>query len=362
MQEGARIKRHRNLNNQSGMIVTISPEMPGRHPFNFKLSSGLLTSIIIFLGLATVGFVSVTAMLYRSYQNYSGVRQVNQELSDELAFQGDALKTAELTVDEMTIALDDLLLLRNENAELEQKLKLTRIELEASERTVSQMNISMQELLSQLGSVDRLVQELQILAGLEPAEMVSDSAPVDVTTATGGDLETVSFETLATGLSGLVGSARSNLSTLSASISEVRDTVAYQQAVADATPRVWPAKGYISSYFGWRKSPISGKQQSHKGMDIVAPFKSPVVATASGEVLRAGWSNSGYGNYVVINHGFGMKTLYAHLNAISVNVGDTIGIGDEVGLLGNTGYSTGPHLHYEVWLNEVPTNPGDYLP
>ena len=84
--------------------------------------------------------------------------------------------------------------------------------------------------------------------------------------------------------------------------------------------------------------------------------------TASGEVIKAGWSNGGYGNQVIVDHGYGIKTLYAHLNSILVAVGDTLSAGDEVGLLGNTGYSTGPHLHYEVWLNDVPKDPSDYLP
>lgn len=358
MIEDARVKRQRYTPNNR-LIISISPEMLGRHPVSFTLSTKLLQLIALGVALAIVGLVALSAMLIRNTHAYANMKQINQALYSELSVKEQSLTASEQTLAAMDSSIKSYTTLRQENVELKSKLELTNLELYSSEATVSQMSLSLQELLSQLGQVDGLVQDLQLIAGLEPDSQTLTE--VDIGVASGGEQE-ASFEDLTLGLSSLVGSARTNLAGLSTTISEVRDTVAHQQALQVATPKLWPVEGHISSEFGGRINPISGRKQSHRGMDIVAPYKTSVKVSAEGTVLRAGWSNSGYGNHVLIDHGHGLKTMYAHLNAISVNVGDILSLGDEVGLLGNTGYSTGPHLHYEVWLNDVPTNPRDFLP
>jgi len=133
-----------------------------------------------------------------------------------------------------------------------------------------------------------------------------------------------------------------------------------QQAQLNFTPSVWPVKGWISSRFGYRVSPFTGRRELHKGLDIVNRNGTPVVATADGRVVYAGYKG-GYGKMVIIDHGLGKITKYGHLAKIIVRNGDEVIRGQQIGLLGSSGRSTGPHLHYEVVINGKAVNPMDYL-
>lgn len=116
----------------------------------------------------------------------------------------------------------------------------------------------------------------------------------------------------------------------------------------------------ISDYFGARKDPFTGKKRMHYGMDFTGPEGSDIFVTGDGVVVEAGYSIYGYGNRVVIDHGYGYKTIYAHLKKILVDEGQKVKRGDVLGTLGNTGRSTGSHLHYEIKLNNRPVNPINY--
>ncbi|HHY59992.1 MAG TPA: peptidoglycan DD-metalloendopeptidase family protein [Clostridia bacterium] len=124
----------------------------------------------------------------------------------------------------------------------------------------------------------------------------------------------------------------------------------------------WPAPGYtrITSEYGMRMHPILKTQRMHTGIDIAAPAGAKVIAAESGQVMMAGYYGA-YGNTVIINHGSGITTLYAHLSAITVKQGDEVLRGDQIGKVGSTGLSTGPHLHFEVRENGEPVNPWSYL-
>lgn len=114
----------------------------------------------------------------------------------------------------------------------------------------------------------------------------------------------------------------------------------------------WPTNpGYmITSYYQWRISPINGSREFHTGLDIAGTgFRSPLYAADNGTVITAGWSNGGWGNYVVINHNNGYYTMYAHMDEQIMTVGQTVGKGSVIGYMGHTGYATGDHVHYEVW-------------
>ncbi len=126
-------------------------------------------------------------------------------------------------------------------------------------------------------------------------------------------------------------------------------------------PSGWPVEGPITSTFGFRFGPKTGKLERHTGWDIAAPEGTPATVTASGTVIEAGWSDAGYGQHVVVDHGNGLKTLYGHLSRIDVAVGDEIVLGGAIGLVGSTGNSTGPHLHYEVRLENTAVDPGPFL-
>lgn len=115
----------------------------------------------------------------------------------------------------------------------------------------------------------------------------------------------------------------------------------------------------MASGYGARRDPVYGTMKFHEGMDFSAPVGTPVYATADGTVKSAGW-NSGYGNSIDINHGYNYTTRYAHLSKMLVKAGQTVHRGDLIGLVGNTGKSTGSHLHYEVRYRGAPQNPVNY--
>ena len=128
------------------------------------------------------------------------------------------------------------------------------------------------------------------------------------------------------------------------------------------TPAMWPVVGKLESGVGGRRNPFGGRRlEYHEGQDIDAAYGTPVQVTAMGKVTIAGWQR-GYGNVVYVDHGNGLSTRYGHLSKIEVRVGDSVMRGQTIGLVGSTGRSTGPHLHYEVRINNQPVNPKRYLP
>ncbi len=121
-----------------------------------------------------------------------------------------------------------------------------------------------------------------------------------------------------------------------------------------------PVNGRISSEYGYRTHPISGARRLHAGMDIAAGTGTPIGAAGSGTVIFAGW-RGGYGNCIIIDHGGGIATLYAHQSRLGASVGQSVGQGQVIGYVGSTGYSTGPHLHWEVRVNGSPQNPRGHI-
>ena len=130
--------------------------------------------------------------------------------------------------------------------------------------------------------------------------------------------------------------------------------------LVSALPLSWPIHGQIDSEYGMRRSPFSGKRQHHKGIDIGSPPGTPVRSPAPGIVIAA-HSGGGYGRNVVLDHGNGIESRYAHLKKVDVTVGQRVEKGDVVGLVGSSGRSTGPHLHYEVLVEGKPVNPREFL-
>lgn len=127
-----------------------------------------------------------------------------------------------------------------------------------------------------------------------------------------------------------------------------------------AVPSIWPVRGQITAGFGQRMDPFSGEDAFHNGIDISVPFGTRVEAAADGIVLEAG-PESGYGNEILIDHGYGFITKYGHLSRIFVVVGQVLQRGQVIGAVGMTGKTTGPHLHYEVHVKDTPVNPTKYL-
>ena len=127
-------------------------------------------------------------------------------------------------------------------------------------------------------------------------------------------------------------------------------------------PAMWAHMGKINNEFGFRRSPFGGRTyEFHAGMDIDGERGDQVIAPANGVVTEAGWKG-GYGNMIEIDHGNGLKTRYGHLSKIEVEIGQTLNRGQLMAFVGSTGRSTGPHLHYELRLNDRPINPRRFLP
>lgn len=126
------------------------------------------------------------------------------------------------------------------------------------------------------------------------------------------------------------------------------------------TPSIAPTRGWITSEFGYRLSPFTQQRELHRGLDIAGRLGTPIIAPASGRVRFAG-RDRGLGKTVIVRHGYGIETIYGHLEKILVHTGDEIKRGDRLGLMGSTGHSTGPHVHYQVSVNGVAVNPRNYI-
>ena len=143
-------------------------------------------------------------------------------------------------------------------------------------------------------------------------------------------------------------------------IGEIKNYLRLQKNIYLATPAGFPIRGTITSNYGKRENPISGKEEFHSGIDIATSPGTPISATADGIVSFSGW-NGGSGNLVVLEHGFGFSTFYAHNKKNIVKVGQKVRRGDVIGYIGSTGNATGPHIHYEIWKNGRSVNPNKYI-
>ncbi len=166
-----------------------------------------------------------------------------------------------------------------------------------------------------------------------------------------------------------IGSQLNNLSLRTAyqtkSFDVIGDLIKNKEKMLASTPSIQPISNknltHIGSGFGYRIDPIYKDLRAHKGMDFNAPLGTPIYATADGKVIDAGFNTGGFGNRVVINHGYGYQTLYGHMLRIKARVGQEVKRGELIGYVGNTGKSTGPHCHYEVHRNGYPVDPIYYF-
>ncbi len=133
-----------------------------------------------------------------------------------------------------------------------------------------------------------------------------------------------------------------------------------QKTMLASTPSIWPTRGWVSSPFGYRISPFTNEKEFHKGIDISTRMNTPIIAPADGVIASVG-RDHGMGNMLTINHSYGVKTRYGHVSKVLVKKGEYVKRGQKIALVGNTGRSTGPHLHYEVYLNGLPVNPYRYI-
>lgn len=143
-------------------------------------------------------------------------------------------------------------------------------------------------------------------------------------------------------------------------LSAVEQKFVAQSRLLSSTPSIAPVRGILTDGFGGRSDPFTGERGNHQAIDISSTTGQPVRAPADGIVVKAEWAN-GYGNVIYLSHGYGYSTRYGHLSAFNVRPGQRVKRGDIIGNVGSTGRSTGPHLHYEVRMNNNPMNPLEYI-
>jgi murein DD-endopeptidase MepM/ murein hydrolase activator NlpD len=210
------------------------------------------------------------------------------------------------------------------------------------------------ELAEQISSLQTALTELSQQAQLDPATKAAiDRLPAVVRTrATGGGATARPAANADTTL----GILRDLLGTIESRLATVRTNIESRQALARATPSVWPVIGWFTSGYGTRKDPFNGSPDFHAGLDISADRGTPVWATADGTVESAGY-NGNYGNSVLVTHGYGISTRFGHLSRYAVSAGQKVRRGQVIGYVGATGRATSSHLHYEILINGQPINP-----
>jgi murein DD-endopeptidase MepM/ murein hydrolase activator NlpD len=218
------------------------------------------------------------------------------------------------------------------------------------------------ELTTQLTSLQAAVDALGTQAAVDPAAIrAMDKLPAIVKSrAMGGGSSSGVFAPILDGAfaapDSTFGALRDLLMVLENRLDIVRSGVERRQALAAATPSIWPVVGWLSSPFGPRRDPFTGGADFHPGLDISADYGVPVHAPADGVVESTGASGN-YGNLVVVDHGYGITTRYGHLSRFGVSPGAHVRRGDIIGYVGSSGRSTSSHLHYEILLNGQLTNP-----
>jgi murein DD-endopeptidase MepM/ murein hydrolase activator NlpD len=222
------------------------------------------------------------------------------------------------------------------------------------------------ELVAQVASLQQTVDDLGVRARVDPAAgRAMERLPSAVRSRAmgGGTAASAAAPVLESAFSSpdnALGVLRELLGAIEQRLANVRSGVERRQALASATPSIWPVIGWLSSGYGRRQDPFDGGSDFHPGLDISANHGRAVMATADGTVVNA-TREGAYGNLVVIDHGFGITTRYGHLSRFAVTSGQSVRRGDVIGYVGSTGRSTSPHLHYEILVNGKLTDPLDLL-
>lgn len=247
---------------------------------------------------------------------------------------------------------------RAEVSELRRESKIHKIQ-------VDKLGQQVKEFSTEMSRLERFANKLRVITdiGESPAPVEKDwgvGGPYGLSTqsfATSLEREAIAMvERLAGNLEQLDQQARVQV----VSFQQLDEFFKNQKSLLSSTPSIWPTRGWVTSGFGMRKSPFTGLNETHEGWDIGARMGSQIRTTADGVVVLAG-RKSGYGKMVEIDHGYGITTRYGHNSKNLVDVGDRVKRGALIGMVGSTGRSTGPHLHYEVLLNGVPVNPKNYI-
>lgn len=292
----------------------------------YRLSQGKLRLLTLFVFLIVASGIAGAYSLYASYDMRKNLNVALETLKNErVAFAHQKL-TFETT------------------------FKAEQDKMNVYARTVGQMQ-------ARLSRLDSLGKRLMQSSSLNPIEFDFDVQP-----AFGGPRVPVESNRVDIGLFGQLEKVESRISALDTKLVAVNYLLQDGIEEKNARPHAWPSEGgWLSSNYGIRSDPFTSKKAMHKGIDIANRFGAPVLAGSRGVIIYAG-KMSDYGYLVEIEHGYGYRTRYGHMSAVSVVVGDIVDANQMVGRIGSSGRSTGPHLHYEVRRNNKTLNPANFIP
>jgi murein DD-endopeptidase MepM/ murein hydrolase activator NlpD len=291
----------------------------------------------------------------------------------------------------LLVALADWVNVRIQHVELE-RLRVENVEKQARIDSFDETVAEVQTTLQRVKEFERKVRVIANLPGSAAAGgtdvvevgRLEEGDPVGDLAGEGASAQPVPTHTAPSGPAGAAGpraSGKARASSLDDRVSQLRQEAQRLNHVAEqrqlsleelvaqledkhqrlaSSPAIWPAQGWLTSRFGTRISPFTGKRQFHAGIDIAGATGTPVIATATGRIVFAGGKGP-LGNTVIIDHGHGIRTFYGHNAKLLVKRGQEVERGTQIAALGNTGRSTGPHLHYTVEVRGKAVNPLDYI-
>lgn len=263
--------------------------------------------------------------------------------------------------------IDENKQLKVESRRLRQQVQIYRNKMEGIEKTMDRVQTFSTRLkvITNIEERDSLVQKLN-QSTLPDAMANLGVKPESVTNASSfsqlaeSSVEEILLKSDERGLEDQLAKLQNNTLLLEQNLQDLYELLIDQKVFLSALPTRRPAVGYPTSGFGVRRSPYGDRDKMHEGLDIANMSGTPIKATANGAVKHAGLK-PGYGKLVVIDHGYGMETWYGHASKVLVKLGQKVKRGESIGLIGNSGRSTGPHVHYEVRVNGIPVDPLPYI-
>ncbi len=239
--------------------------------------------------------------------------------------------------------------------------QIMRSQVSGMREHYDELNTELEKLKMQMGDLEK--RDNQVYRSIFEAAPIPDSARARALASEAEQklVESMGEDDLATSIAQSMSTLANRMNYEKKSYDDIDKMIAGKQELLACTPAIQPVSNKdlrrIASGFGERIDPIYKTPKFHAGLDFTAPQGTPIYATANGTVVLAGFTEGGYGNHVVINHGYGYETLYGHMFRVKVHAGEAVKRGDVIGWVGSTGKSTGPHCHYEVHKNGVAVDP-----
>lgn len=308
-------------------------------PSSWVKTISFIAAILVVAFVA--GFVDYFGLMMQAMENKK-LRAENAQLNKQLQLVESKVSALENSLERVKIFTTKLKLITNVDAE-DRVMKLTMGVKPAAGQQVEEY-----EPMDQRASSDSLAEQDQAFMDSKPVSEQKNEVVVQP-----AEKDYVSLVIR-------IDKAVRETQMKEQSVIELWESLSERQSLLNATPNIRPAKGWITSRFGYRMNPFTGQTNMHAGLDLAAAPGSPVYAPADGIVIFASYDES-YGKLVSIDHGYGVTTRFGHNSQIYVHVGQRVNKWDVIAAVGNTGRSTGPHCHYEVRINGTPVDPANFI-